>query len=980
MSALFAPSDGPRVFALPPGVDFGAALIAGLEGRLAGEPPEAVARVEIWVNTQRMRRTLIERLTGGPARLLPRVRALTELADDPLLPGFVAAPVPALRRKLELSRLIGRLLAVEPGLAAETAAFDLADSLAELMDEIQGEGVPMEALLTLDAGEHAAHWQRGLRFLTLLADYMAAGAQTGGEGRMRAAATALTERWALRPPEHPVIVAGSTGSRGATRLFMTAVARLPRGALVLPGFDAHLPAGVWRRLGREDAGAADHPQHGFRALSDALGFDLGAVRAWTEAPPPAPERNAFLSLALRPAPVTDQWRGEGRAMAPDLAAAWAGVTWVEAPDPRSEALAIALALRGAAETGETAALVTPDRTLARRVTAELDRWGILPDDSAGRPLALTPPGVLLRRVADLIGAALTPEALLVLLKHPLTHADARGPHLRLTARLERRLRGGSPVIDWDALEGGIEGEEAGAWLAWLRASLAPLAGIGAAPLGSVAAAHVAAAEALAAGPSGTAAALWDREAGRQARALFQSLDQEADAYGAPIAPAEYRALLASLMAAGDVPEEAVVTHPGVFIWGTLEARARSADLVILGGLNEGVWPRLPGADPWLNRAMRRDIGLPSPERRIGLSAHDFQQAAGARQVILARATRDADAPTVAARWLLRLENLLLGLPPEGPAALEAARARGRMLVAQAARLDRPATPTPPARRPAPRPPLSAFPRDLSVTQIETLVRDPYEVYALKVLRLRPLDPIGRQPDALTRGSAIHAMLDAFLGATEDGLPDNAAEIFRAAAVAEFTRVAPWPAVRAMWIARMEGAADGFLRGEADRRERAAPLARELRGRRALDGLAAPMAVTARADRIDQAPDGRYAIYDYKSGGVPTGASVKKFHLQLPLEAAIAEAGGFEGLPPGAAFHLELIGVASGETLTLDVGPEAIGAAWDRLRGLIAFYQTPANGFAARLRPGRILFEGAYDHLSRRGEWADGDLPGDWTWS
>lgn len=980
MTALFTPSDGPRVFALPPGVDFGAALVAGLEARLVGQPPEAMARVEIWVNTQRMRRALVDLLARGPARLLPRVRAVTELAEDPLAPGLDSPPVSALRRKLELSRLIGRLLAVEPGLAAETAAFDLADSLADLMDETQGEGVPAGAILGIDAGEHAEHWQRGLRFLTLLADYMAAGASTDGEGRMRAVAAALAERWAARPPDHPVIVAGSTGSRGATRLFMAAVAALPQGALVLPGFDADLPPGVWRRLGRDDPGAADHPQHGFRRLADALGFDPSGVPAWTAAPPPAPARNALVSLALRPAPVTDQWRVEGRAMAPDLAAACVGVTWVEAPDPRSEALTLALALRGAAETGETAALVTPDRMLARRVTAELDRWGILPDDSAGRPLALTPPGVLLRRVAELIGAPLTPEALLILLKHPLTNAgpDARGAHLRLTARLERRLRGGAPTIDWDVLAAQAEGEDAAAWLGWLRASLAPLAAAGTAPLAETVAAHVGAAEALAAGPAGTAAALWDREAGRQARAMTESLALEADAYGA-IAPVEYRALLASLMAARDVPEEAVVTHPGIFIWGTLEARARSADLVILGGLNEGVWPRLPGADPWLNRAMRREIGLPSPERRIGLSAHDFQQAAGAPKVIFSRATRDTEAPTVGARWLLRLENLLLGLPPEGPAALAAARARGRVLVAQAARLDRPTAPTRPAPRPAPRPPLSAFPAELSVTQIETLVRDPYEIYASKVLRLRRLDPIGRQPDALTRGSAIHAVLDAFLGATGDALPDNAAQLFRAAAEAEFARVAPWPAVRALWIARLDRATDWFLLGEADRRERAGPLARELRGRRNLDGLAAPMAVTARADRIDRGPDGRYAIYDYKSGAIPSDKYARAFHLQLPLEAAIAEAGGFEGLPAGTAFHLELIGLGARKTLPIDARPEAIAAIWTRLRGLIAFYQTPANGFAARLRPGRVQFESAYDHLARRGEWADGDMPGDWEW-
>ena len=454
VTRLFAPTEGPRVFALAPGVDFSRALVAGLEARLAGQPPEAIARVEIWVNTRRAARALTTLLAAGPARLLPRIRVVTELATDPLGPLDLGPPVPELRRRLELARLVGALADAEPHLASGTAVFELADSLAELLDELEGEGIAPAAFAGVEAGEHAAHWQRSLRFLGLLEGYLAAAGPGSGQGRMRAAAEALAAAWALDPPPHPVIVAGSTGSRGATRAFMAAVARLPQGAVVLPGLDAGLPPAVWQRLGADDPGAADHPQHGFRGLADALGFDPAAVPGWHPAPPPSPERNALVSLALRPAPVTDQWRSEGAALAGTLAAACAGLAWVEAPDPRGEALAIALRLREAAETGERAALVTPDRTLARRVTAELGRWGLIPDDSAGRPLAQTPPGVLLRRLAELPGTRPTPADLLVLAKHPLVSSapGARREHLRLTARLEtRRLRGGAPWIDWDDL-------------------------------------------------------------------------------------------------------------------------------------------------------------------------------------------------------------------------------------------------------------------------------------------------------------------------------------------------------------------------------------------------------------------------------------------------------------------------------------------------------------------------------------------------
>ncbi len=963
---MFEPSDVPRAFALAPGVDFCRALVDGLDARLPG-PPEALARVEIWVNTRRAGRALVAAYARGPARLLPRIRTLADLAADPLAPVDLAPAASSVGRKLDLARLVGRLIDADPALAPRSAAFDLADSLGDLLDEMQGEGVAFEALGALDIGEHAEHWRRSLRFLTLLAGYAAASAPIEGQARVRATAEAFAALWATHPPSHPVLVAGSTGSRGATRAFMAAVARLPQGAVVLPGFDAGTPAFVWDRLGEDDSGASDHPQHGFRRLADALGIAPGDIAPWIDRPPPAPARNRLVSLALRPAPVTDQWRTEGDALAPSLGGALANVDWIVAETPRAEARVLAHALRRAAETGERAALVTPDRALARRVTAELARWSIHPDDSAGRPLALTPPGVLLSRLAAVSADPLTPETLLALLKHPLTASapGARKPHGARTARLElKRLRGGPPTIDWATFEGWAEPEDAG-WTAWIRAALAPLQ-TRCATLAERVAAHRAAAEALAGGPDLGPHALWDKEAGAQARATMDALAADADAFG-PIEPQDYRALLASLMAARDVPEDAVVTHPGIAIWGTLEARVQSADVVLLGSLNETVWPRLPEADSWLSRPMRRDLGLPSPERVIGLAAHDFQQAMGAPRVILSRAARDAEAPTVPSRWLLRLENLLSGLGSEGRAALADARARGDALLAEAALLERPEAIVPPARRPSPKPPAEARPKRLSVTQIERLVSDPYAIYARHVLRLKPLDPLGRAPDAMARGSAIHAALDAFLGATADALPSDARAVFLRETAQALAAAAPWPATRALWTARLARSADWFVASEAARRARAAPLAREVAGTRALEASSRPFAVTAEADRIDRGPDG-YAIYDYKSGGVPSAKEALEFHLQLPLEAAIAAGGGFSGLPADRTSHMELVGLGRRKLLAQLPDPDET---WARLHVLIGVYQDAETGFTARLRPRKIAFDSDYDHLSRRGEWADG---------
>ena len=342
-------------------------------------------------------------------------------------------------------------------------------------------------------------------------------------------------------------------------------------------------------------------------------------------------------------------------------------------------------------------------------------------------------------------------------------------------------------------------------------------------------------------------------------------------------------------------------------------------------------------------------------------------------MVLARAIRDAEAPTVASRWLLRLENLLAGLPPEGPAALAAARARGDRWLALADRLAAPEARVPPAARPAPRPPAAARPDRLAVSDVDRLVRDPYAVYARKVLRLYRLDPPGRKADALTRGNAIHAALDAFVARTLDGLGPDAEAIFRDAVRAAFDAEAPWPAVNAQWTARLMRTARWFLDGEAGRRAAGTPAAREVKGSRLLDGTG--VTITAIADRIDRAPGG-YAIYDYKSGSTPSRSEAQRRYLQLPIEAAIAAAGGFDGLEAGPVARLEVIRFGGGEPEVIPLDPEH-AATWARLGGLVGHYLDPATGFVARLRPGE--FPGDYDHLSRLGEWADGDDPDAEPW-
>ncbi|MEE9454614.1 MAG: double-strand break repair protein AddB [Paracoccaceae bacterium] len=967
---MFSPQSSPRVFALPLGVDFSQALIAGLLERLKGTPPEALARVVIYVNTRRFARRLEAILCESNARLLPDIRVITDLAYDETMPMPPATP--PLRRRLIIARLIAEYVRLQPDLAPSSAVFDLADSLGTLLDGFQGEGVAMAALRDIDVAGQSDHWQRALQFLNILDEYWNHHRPNNApdpEERQRAIAESYARMWETSPPDHPVIIAGSTGSRGATTVFMRAVANLPQGAVILPGFDYDLPDLAWENT------SADHPQYGFRHLADTLDFPLNPPQ-WHAQLPVNAARNKLVSLALRPAPVTDQWLKEGPELAETLSESCGAITLIEAPNPRAEAEAIAIRLRRAVHDNQKAALVTPDRILARRVASVLRRWEITPDDSAGRPLPLTPPGVFLRRLISLASAPLTPEGLLAVLKHPLCGGikTARTQHLRMTRKLEIEvLRGGAPFIIWRELEDWAKTKDDthSHWLAWLRASFTPILKARAdLPLAEWLKLHRDTAEGLSGGLTDEpCVSLWEKEAGKKACATFETLEHEA-AHGGVIPIVQYRALFQSELNRGEVREDAYRPHPDVMILGTLEARVQTADLVILGGLNEGIWPRVPAPDPWMSRDMRRQIGLPLPERQIGLSAHDFQQAISAPNVVLSRAIRDGEAPTVASRWLIRLLNLLNGLGSAGTLELHEMRKRGVELLALSDALNTPKTLMPAAQRPSPSPPISKRPERLSVTRIETLIRDPYAIYASEILKLRALAPPGKEADARARGTVLHKVMEVFLHETTHGLPDDPEAAFLEVARKVLKIEVPWPSTRRLWMARLQKITPWFIATEHQRRERAAPLAQERKGiRRMQSGFT----LSAKADRIDLLAGGSYAIYDYKSGGLPTGPQIKNFAVQLPLEGAIAQAGGFEGLAPSDIAHLELIGLGSGgKCISLNLSDEDIAGVWAKLVTLIDAFSVPDLGYTARARPEQITYASDYDHLSRFGEWHDGD--------
>ena len=966
---------------VPIGADFSQTFVDGLFDRAKEMQPHEFARVTVYLNTRRAVRRVETLFKQKGAALLPRLKVLSDLTHDALAPIELALPASSLQRRLKLADLVTALVEQQPDLAPKSSVFSLADSLAALLDEFHGEGVSLDRLKDVELGNASEHWDRSLKFLNILKHYWSAQALIDPEARQRAVIKAYADHWKQNPPNDPIIIAGSTGSRGATALFMKAVSKLPQGAVVLPGYDTETPADVWDVLSQENTND-DHPQSMLARIGSKLNIKANHLAAWHNTAVFSKERNKVLSLALRPAPVTDQWLEEGPDLISSLQSATRDISLISASSPKDEANAIAVCLREAAENDKTAVLITPDRNLTRRVSAQLSRWNITPDDSAGEPLNLSAIGIFMRLTAGLLGKTITPAELIAVLKHPLTHkADDRGNHLRFTRDLELGnldrntpiIRGGPPFIDFGMIHewAEIKQTEALSWVSWLREAFDSIAENTPRTMADWIAIHESFMFALSKGAVAQTHSLWTKEDGIQAQKLFENLASEAQGKSLWTA-SDYASLLHSVLQNGEV-RDAVKPHPNIAIWGTLEARVQGADLVILGGLNEGIWPQKPSPDPWLNRSMRKQLGLLLPERNIGLSAHDFQQAFGQNKIVLSRAIRDGEAPTVSSRWLTRLNNLLTGLGPVGETAIQDMTARGGRWLQLARSLDRPTGLLEKATRPAPVPPATAHPRKLSVTRIKTLVRNPYEIYAQSVLGLRALKPYGLEPDALSRGIVLHTILETFNQSThfEDG--EYSVEHFLDIATGILERDVPWQSARRLWFGRLKKIAPWLVDAEFERAQLGNIAAQEIKGARQATEF--DFTLTAKADRLDLDLKGQLMIYDYKSGDPPGPKEIHHFDKQLQLEAAIAAAGGFAKMAPLNVSVLQYISLKGPDvSRNVPVADTLADDTWAELIQLLKCHFENGIGYGARLKMQKDKYGSDYDHLSRFGEWEETDMP------
>jgi ATP-dependent helicase/nuclease subunit B len=986
MRPAFLDGPGPRWFNIPAHRPFVEDLARGLTAALAPLGPEALSQATILTPTRRGARALADAFVGaagGRAILPPQMRPLGDLdeGEPPFEPGDLALHLPAaiepLQRRFELTRLVANHARLLPGRElTASGALELADALGGFFDSAQIEEVELAGKLAgLVGADLAEHWQVSRDFLEAAIEAWPArlaelGLADVSERRVTLLRR-LAEAWSARPPTGVLVAAGSTGTAPATRDLLVAIAAAPQGCVVLPGLDESLADKAWAKVD------VQHPQGALKRLLDHAGLAKAEVAVWpasVKADAKRRLRQRIVNEALRPAEETADWLGvieriratERGAREDPIAEGLEGLSLVSARTEEEAATAAALLLREALETPErTAALVTPDQALARRVAAKLARWGVVPDSSAGEALAGCPCGVLAALLARAATDPLDPVTLLGLVKHPF----ARLGDATAAARLERRGLRGPRARTWDELAARLKDEDARALAGRLRAIVDAL------PAPDEAAAPSAAARRLAAGMEAVADGapeLWAGHGGEAMARLLAALIADA---GLPhVTPRAFADLLARLME-GETIRSGGATHPRLRILGAIEARLVRADRLVVAGLEEGVWPRGAPLDPFLSRPMRAALGLPSPERRIGLSAHDFAQAACAPEVILLHTERREGAPSVKSRWLWRLETLARGAGvaiPDRPEAL--AWARG---------LDAPGAYCP-AKRPAPKPPLEHRPDGLFVTRVEALTRDPYSVWARDILNLRRLAPPEEEVDVRLRGTAIHAAFERFAKAWPRDLPEDAAEQFRGFYLKALHEGGMADDALARERVLAGEAAQWVVELEARRRADGRAIHVELTGRTTIDVDGRPFALSAKADRIEVAPDGQVHVLDYKTGAAPSAKMVRTgFSPQLTLTAAILARGGFDGVrgEPGELVYVRVTGrrpageeevraAPDGDGKTVLVTSEAVEAAVAGLAELVAAYRDPARGYVSRIAPQFVkLYESEYDHLARVFEWS-----------
>lgn len=901
--------------------------------------PFNMANTEIILPTKRACLTVKEaflRASKSKSLLLPKLTPLYEMdnLDEDLPPKM---------SKLNRIFLLAKLCQAKPNICSADKAVMVAIGLSELLDEFYQYETDVSKLTTLvQEKQFADHWNETVVFLdiihTVWPQILSEYGQIDEMDYTVRMIKSFAKKWQNNPPAHSIIMAGFDGAIPAVIELARVIHSLPNGIIFLNGVNTHLTQKEFNNL------PPIHAQYPLKRLLDALKIKPNEL---TDLSRLAPQAELLMHETLKPADKTDTWQFVQGITQKSLA----HVKRYDCENTAQEALTVALILRGVLETPEkTAAFVTTDRALARRVCIEMKRWGIELDDSAGMPLSQTPVGTYLSLLSSL---ALTPQDgnhLLALLKHPLSADTINPTKLRLKIKkAEKTARKNNTKLEYET-----NTDLSKLYQVFTKNILVPFS--------TLLKTHIEVAEALATSHDKSGyERLWSNEAGQVAYTFLTNVFEYADLLG-DIEPTYYPKILEILMSSLTVRPKYGM-HPRLDILGPIEARFHRPDVVILGGLNEGTFPQLPETGPWLNRPMRTSLGLPAPENKIAMAAMDFANCFCAKEVYLTRSLKNEGAPTIPSRFLSRLE-----------AVLTAANITWNLSKTPARLLDAP-NQTEAIVRPAPKPPLVARPQKLSVTKIELWMRDPYAIYARYILKLYPLNPLETPQKQQIFGNAVHKSLEYFvkdnpLSLDLDILINLGENNLKSAGFNDGDL--------AFYMPKFQAIASWFINRQIERIDQIKTSFVEQTGECVIeDMMGRPFTLSGTADRIDLMKDGSVEIIDYKTGMPPSIKEVYAgFAPQLPLEGYLLTQGGFQEIGKRHVSDLAYWRLASKIqnakiTSVLNKKSEEdnlIEQTYLGLKKLITIFNDENVAYESCPAPKIAPRYNDYEHLSRAKEW------------
>ncbi len=928
-------------------------------------------------------------LSNNEAAILPTIMPLGDIDENGLAfldyenknldDNDLRPAISKIKRNLALSFLVK----AEKKDFTEEQAYSLAVDLAHLMDTVEMEELSFNNLQYLVPEEYSEHWQETLKFLQIVTstypDYLKDNNVMNPVDRKVKLIKKQIKFWEKYPPKGRVFAAGSTGSLVPISYMLRFVSKMDRGYLILPGLDKNISDKDFEILTSDYPKTnQNHPQYGLLKLIKGLGLkisDVPNLPLYKDYDVADIDRELLSSHIMISSEMNDDWSNLPKLKKDVLT----GVSEICLDTDSDEVFAIAGLLRKAVFENKKALLITPDRKIAKSVANELKRWNIRVDDSAGIPASDTITGNYIILVLKMLYDDFSPYSILSVLKHEYTHLGYEKEVLeKLIYNLEEKVLRGK--ITFNNLDKMISVASNYPPVHDLLLKIKNLSegmynkmfDVKSYNLYDLLYEHLHLVESFVSGPNiESKKVLWNsdlhNDLSSELSELLTSLleikqEENKIAIDKMTAQAYFVFISNYLLSLSLRPK--INSHPNIAIMNSIEARLLTADLYIMAGLVEDTFPSITSDDPWMSRPMKAKFKLPLPERKIGLSSHDFVEFFCKKNVIMTHATKVNGQNTITSRWLTKLSaiekiaNLKVNdsLDAEVKSWIKLSGFNGASLK---------------CKRPSPCPPVKARPKELSATWIEKWYRDPYIIFASKILRLKKLDDINPVIGSAELGTIIHNSLEEF---KKKNL-STAEELKQIM----FNNAIPYMDIPQIdfWYSKFENVTEWFIDYENKIKDSTIKSFQEEEGR---FNITPDFTITAKADRIDILKDNNAMIFDYKTGTPPKDKEViSGYAPQLPIEAVIFKNNGFKNIKTNSRVkgvrYIKLTGSQNGN-ITGEKLDDSIDEIMDKtinnLRDTIEKFSKQETPYLSRPNPNTVNHSienySEYSHLARVKEW------------